>query len=55
MPTINLILNQYLQTINSAFGLIQGHVVWLLNFLIIMNIVLSAMLWGLSDEQVMVK
>ncbi len=55
MPTINLILNQYLQTINSAFGLIQGHVVWLLNFLIIMNIVLSAMLWALSEDQVMVK
>ena len=55
MDTINLILNQYLQTINSAFGLIQGHVVWLLNFLIIMNIVLSAMLWGLSEDQVMVK
>ena len=55
MPTINLILNQYLQTINSAFGLIQGHVVWLLNFLIIMNIVLSAMLWALSEDQIMVK
>ena len=55
MPTINLILNQYLQTINSAFGLIQGHVVWLLNFLIIMNIVLSALLWALSEDQVMVK
>ena len=55
MDTINLILNQYLQTINSAFGLIQGHVVWLLNFLIIMNIVLSAMLWVLSEDQVMVK
>ena len=55
MDTINLILNQYLQTINSAFGLIQGHVVWLLNFLIIMNIVLSAMLWALSEDQVMVK
>ena len=55
MPTINLILNQYLQTINSAFGLIQGHVVWLLNFLIIMNIVLSALLWALSEDQVMVR
>ena len=55
MPIINLILNQYLQTINSAFGLIQGHVVWLLNFLIIMNIVLSAMLWALSEDQIMVK
>ncbi len=55
MQTINLILNQYLQTINSAIGLIQGHVVWLLNFLIIMNIVLSAMLWALSEDQVMVK
>ena len=55
MPTINLILKQYLQTINSAFGLIQGHVVWLLNFLIIMNIVLSAMLWALSEDQIMVK
>ena len=55
MDSINLILNQYLQTINSAFGLIQGHVVWLLNFLIIMNIVLSAMLWALSEDQVMVK
>ena len=55
MDTINLILNQYLQTINSAFGLIQGHVVWLLNFLIIMNIVLSAMLWALSEDQIMVK
>ena len=55
MDTINLILNQYLQTINTAFGLIKGHVVWLLNVLIILNIVLSAALWALSDDQVMAK
>jgi type IV secretion system protein TrbL len=55
MDTINLILNQYLQTIDTAFGLIQGHVVWLLNVLIILNILFSAMLWAFSDELVMVK
>ena len=55
MNTINLILNQYLQTINTAFGLIKGHVVWLLNVLIILNIVLSAVFWALSDDQVMAK
>ena len=55
MDTINLILNQYLQTINTAFGLIKSHVVWLLNVLIILNIVLSAALWALSDDQVMAK
>lgn len=55
MDTINLILNQYLQNINTAFGLIKGHVVWLLNVLIILNIVLSAALWALSDDQVMAK
>ena len=55
MDTINLILNQYLQTINTAFGLIKGHVVWLLNVLIILNIVLSAVFWALSDDQVMAK
>ncbi len=55
MNTINLILNQYLQTINTAFGLIKSHVVWLLNVLIILNIVLSTALWALSDDQVMAK
>ena len=55
MDTINLILNQYLQTINTAFGLIKGHVFWLLNVLIILNIVLSAVFWALSDDQVMAK
>ena len=55
MDTINLILNQYLQTINTAFGLIKGNVVWLLNVLIILNIVLSAVFWALSDDQIMAK
>jgi type IV secretion system protein TrbL len=55
MPLINDILNHYLQAINQAFGLILPDVAWLLNVLIILNVVGSALVWAFSDDEVVVQ
>jgi type IV secretion system protein TrbL len=55
MPLINDILNHYLEVINQAFGLILPDVAWLLNVLIILNIVGSALVWAFSDDEVVVQ
>jgi type IV secretion system protein TrbL len=52
---INNIANQYINAINSGFGLIQGDVTRLLNILIILSILWSATLWALSDDHVIVQ
>ena len=44
--------NQYINAINSGFGLIKGDVTWILNVLIILSIMWSAALWALSDDHV---
>ncbi len=49
---INDVANQYINAINSGFGLIQGDVTWLLNVLIILSIMWSAALWAFSDDHV---
>jgi type IV secretion system protein TrbL len=49
---INDVANQYINAINSGFGLIKGDVTWILNVLIILNIMWSAALWALSDDHV---
>ncbi len=49
---INDVANQYINAINSGFGLIKGDVTWLLNFLIILSILWSATLWALSDDHI---
>lgn len=49
---INNVANQYIQAINSGFGLIQGRVFWLLNVLIILSVVWSAIQWAFSDDAV---
>jgi type IV secretion system protein TrbL len=49
---INDVANQYINAINSGFGLIKGDVTWLLNFLIILSIMWSAALWALSDDHI---
>ena len=49
---INDVANQYINAINSGFGLIKGDVTWLLNVLIILSIMWSAALWALSDDHV---
>jgi hypothetical protein len=41
---INDVANQYINAINSGFGLIKGDVTWLLNVLIILSIMWSAAL-----------
>jgi type IV secretion system protein TrbL len=49
---INDVANQYINAINSGFGLIEGDVTWLLNVLIILSIMWSAALWALSDDHI---
>ena len=49
---INDVANQYINAINSGFGLIKGDVTRILNALIILSIVWSAALWALSDDHV---
>ena len=49
---INDVANQYINAINSGFGLIKGDVSRILNVLIILSIVWSAALWALSDDHV---
>ena len=49
---INDVANQYINAINSGFGLIKGDVTRVLNALIILSIVWSAALWALSDDHV---
>jgi type IV secretion system protein TrbL len=49
---INDVANQYINAINSGFGLIKGDVTWILNVLIILSIMWSAALWALSDDHV---
>jgi type IV secretion system protein TrbL len=49
------VANQYINAINSGFGLIKSDVTHLLNVLIILNIVWSATLWALSDDHVIVQ
>jgi type IV secretion system protein TrbL len=51
---INDVANQYINAINSGFGLIKGDVTWILNMLIILSIMWSAALWALSDDHVVV-
>ena len=51
---INDVANQYVNAINSGFGLIKEDVSRILNGLIILSIVWSAALWALSDDYVIV-
>lgn len=52
---INDVANQYVNAINSGFGLIKGDVTRLLNVLIVLSIVWSATLWALSEDHVIVQ
>jgi type IV secretion system protein TrbL len=52
---INNVANQYINAINTGFGLIKGDVTRLLNILIILSILWSATLWALSDDHVIVQ
>ena len=49
---INEVVNRYVTAINSGFGLIRGDVAFLLNVLIVLSVVWSAILWTLSDDRV---
>jgi type IV secretion system protein TrbL len=55
MGLINDVLNRYIQAIDQGFGFINHDVAWLLNVLVILDIVLSALVWALSDDQVVVR
>jgi type IV secretion system protein TrbL len=55
MGLINDVLSRYIQAIDQGFGFINHDVAWLLNVLIILNIVLSAIVWAFSDDQVIVQ
>lgn len=52
MDIITDIFQRFDDQISSGFGLIQGDVNWLLGSLIIINIVLSAMFWAFSEDEV---
>lgn len=55
MNLINETLQQYIDLLDAGFGLISGDVRWLLNALVIINIALSAAMWALSDDQIVVQ
>jgi type IV secretion system protein TrbL len=52
---LNDVANQYVNAINSGFGLIKGDVTRLLNVLIILSILWSATLWAMSEDHVIVE
>jgi len=54
MSIINETLRQYLDAIDSGFGLIGGDVRWLFNVLLILNIVIAALFWAFSDDQIII-
>jgi type IV secretion system protein TrbL len=51
---INDTLRQYVEVIDSGFGLIAGDVQWLFNALLMLNIVTAGLFWAFSDDQVLV-
>jgi type IV secretion system protein TrbL len=52
---LNDVANRYINAINSGFGLIKGDVAFVLNVLIVLSVVWSALLWTLSDDQVILQ
>ncbi|MGD8450911.1 MAG: P-type conjugative transfer protein TrbL [Phycisphaerae bacterium] len=54
MSIINETLQQYLDAINSGFGFIGGDVRWLFNILVLLNIVVAALFWAFSEDQILV-
>jgi type IV secretion system protein TrbL len=50
---VNDVANQYINAINNGFGLIKGDVTWLLNVLIVLSVMWSAVLWAMSDDTVL--
>jgi type IV secretion system protein TrbL len=55
MERINRVLERYQSVIDSGFGLIESDVLWLFNILIILNVVMAAAMWAVSDDQVILK
>jgi type IV secretion system protein TrbL len=49
---LNDVANRYINAINNGFGLIKGDVTFLLNVLIVLSVVWSALLWTLSDDHI---
>lgn len=54
MTIINETLQQYLDAIDSGFGLIGGNVRWVFNILVVLNVVIAALFWAFSDDQIIV-
>lgn len=54
MSIINETLQQYLDAINAGFGFIGGDVRWLFNILVLLNIIVAALFWAFSEDQVLV-
>jgi len=48
--TINSFLDQFIQVIDSGFGLIQGDVAYVLNALIVISVTLAGAHWALAAE-----
>jgi len=55
MTMINEVLRRFLDAINSGYGFIGGDVRWLFNTLLVLNVVLAALFWAFSDDQVIVQ
>ena len=55
MTIINETLQQYIDAIDSGFGFIGGDVRWVFNILVLLNIVVAALFWAFSDDQVIVQ
>ena len=52
-PTlINDVVARYVDAINRGFGFVKSDVTFVLNVLIVLSIVWSALLWTLSDDHV---
>jgi len=55
MTMINEVLRRFLDAITSGYGFIGGDVRWLFNTLLVLNIVLAALFWAFSDDQIIVQ
>ncbi len=55
MSIINDTLQRYVDAIDLGFGLIDGDVRWVFNTLVVINIVMAAMFWAFSEDQVVVQ
>lgn len=54
MSLINQTLQQYIDAVNAGFGLIGTDVRWVFNILVLLNIIIAALFWAFSEDQILV-